>query len=667
MDEIKLEFLDYNGGDIEEKYPVLKDYKDGIIPNGTDFFGKIFPAIYDNLGVPFDYRVSGNCKVTNIGEFKKCDNNFYLYGLRPIIKLPDDLYDELMLDAYDEDGVKKVKFGRFPQSYCDKYKSNVFDHQMQDKSTSLRLENTYDGIGLEYSTNPNLYSGSVVFSKNRDGEGKWFEIEDVVWLVDVITQTLICEKTIATNDYIGEKTSKNNPNSIEDNEANTIRLMNDFMKPFLFKDSKSLFVTGTHDNKSDSVKKEDSLKGTNPYGLVFDGVSEEDIIKGMVDSNISVFLHGRSSEGKSARVKQIDPDCEIIYLRNASPDSLNGKSVFNSNTNEMLDIKPTWLLNVEEKCAKDPDKLHIIFFDEITNALPSIQGIAFNIILDKEVNGKWKLPDNARIVAAGNEVDDSLSANRLAEPLFNRFAHVYIKTKTKDWLIWAKENNIHPAIIAFIAESNGVYLRQNYNGETPNADPRKWEMASNLLYSCNNPYALRSLIGEDLTNKFLEFCSKYTGQEIAKYNSPEPEAIEDVPEQDINQNNSSNNLPKDPSLLYSLSFIDTTFHSMSIYKAGIKKLYNKIMKDIEEHITRLVPSGFEIIFDNIYDCILAEDFQEFQWARRDFETYLNQISYQGVDPDIIIYCLSIVDMFNKYYPPSRKDNMIKKLTRSREI
>ena len=41
----------------------------------------------------------------------------------------------------------------------------------------------------------------------------------------------------------------------------------------------------------------------NPYGFNFDGVSEEDIIKGAVESNIAVFLHGRSSEGKSARVK----------------------------------------------------------------------------------------------------------------------------------------------------------------------------------------------------------------------------------------------------------------------------------------------------------------------------------------------------------------------------
>lgn len=56
-------------------------------------------------------------------------------------------------------------------------------------------------------------------------------------------------------------------------------------------------------------------------------------------------MHGPSSEGKSARVKQIDPDCVIIYLRNATPESLNGKSVYNQATGEMIDVKPSWLKN----------------------------------------------------------------------------------------------------------------------------------------------------------------------------------------------------------------------------------------------------------------------------------------------------------------------------------
>ncbi len=264
----------------------------------------------------------------------------------------------------------------------------------------------------------------------------------------------------------------------------------------------------------------------NIYGFNFDSVSEEDIIKGAILSNVAVFLHGKSSEGKSARVKQLDPDCEVIYLRNATPDSLNGKSVYNQSTGEMIDVKPSWLVKVEKRCEEEPNKIHIIFFDELPNALHAIQGMAFNIILNGEVNGKWKLPENARIAAAGNEISDSVSANTLAEPLFNRFAHVYIETTLDSWLEWAKTPKtsyqrldyekkeepvlpIHPAIFAFIstkAKTGINILRTKYDGVKPNADPRKWEMASTILYKVGNPEMLRSLVGESITADFVDFC-----------------------------------------------------------------------------------------------------------------------------------------------------------------
>ena len=261
----------------------------------------------------------------------------------------------------------------------------------------------------------------------------------------------------------------------------------------------------------------------NPYGFNLENVTEEEIIKGALQSDMPVFLHGRSSDGKSARVKQYDPDCEIVYLRNATPDSLNGKSVYNADTGEMIDIPPTWYKNLCEKCEAEPDKIHIVFFDEITNSLPSIQGMAFNIVLDKEVNGIWKLPDNARIVAAGNEVKDSLAANEIAEPLFNRFAHVYIKTTVESWLQWASEHNIHPAIYAYIAYKKGETLRTKYDGEKPNADPRKWEMASKMLYATGRPEMLRALVGEDITREFCQFCNQrvITLEDVLKGNYTE--------------------------------------------------------------------------------------------------------------------------------------------------
>ena len=39
-------------------------------------------------------------------------------------------------------------------------------------------------------------------------------------------------------------------------------------------------------------------------------------------------------------------------------------------------------------------------------------------------------------------------------------------------------------------------------------DPRKWELASKMLWATRKPSMLRSLIGEELTIDFMAFCNK---------------------------------------------------------------------------------------------------------------------------------------------------------------
>ena len=48
-------------------------------------------------------------------------------------------------------------------------------------------------------------------------------------------------------------------------------------------------------------------------------------------------------------------------------------------------------------------------------------------------------------------------------------------------------------------------MRTQYDGKKPNADPRKWEMASRMLFRTGQPEMLRSLIGKELTNEFIQF------------------------------------------------------------------------------------------------------------------------------------------------------------------
>ena len=437
------------------------------------------------------------------------------------------------------DCVLEVECGEYPQNVASKeLQKKLFDAYSEGRlistgktyTTDSKKNNDYEKgfepINLteyEYEgkkyvrvmANTSIGGDKILLSNNekyKDGDFVWVEVSPVKWLVDEKNDIAVSERLLFAG--VQFKKERNYKGNFESTDIKKY-LDNYFSKDII----PSKNIIKTKDIKS---TKANTLQ--NAYEFNFEKVTEEDLIRGSLESNIAPFLHGRSSEGKSARIKEFDPEAEIVYLRNATPDSLNGKSVYDSKNNQMIDVPPTWYVKLKEKCDAEPDKLHIVFFDELTNALPSIQGMAFNIILDKEINGKWKLPENARVAAAGNDLEDSLAANTMAEPLFNRFNHVYINTTVDSWLNWAltptdsyerldykkddnsKQLKIHPAIYAYIACKKDAVLRTKFTGVKPNADPRKWEMASKVLYQTNNPYMLRGLIGEDLTNDFAAFC-----------------------------------------------------------------------------------------------------------------------------------------------------------------
>ena len=455
------------------------------------------------------------------------------YGaVRPVLQSPVIFSQVTLNRVKGYNGTEEVEYGEYPQnaaaSRMQKILELEYNRGMKKTGRSYTFDSArydaydtgfkpvtyeeyeYQGKGYIRIKANSWYDGRIFKLSNGveyiDGNYVWVEVSPVKWLIDDRTGLLISKKGLVSGIRFLERRFGyyDNFDKTEMKEYFDRYMLRDLTQPVTFTRVQNM----TPEEKAQFEEKQKPAERRNPYGLKFGQVSEEEIIKGAIESGVAVFLHGPSSEGKSARVKQIDPTCEIIYLRNVTPESLNGKSVYNSSTGEMIDIPPTWLKKLQEKCEKEPDRLHVVFFDEITNALPSIQGIAFNIVLDREVNGIWRLPENARIVAAGNDMKDSLAANQLAEPLFNRFAHVYIKTSTESWLKWANEHNIHPAIYSYIAYTNGKALRSKYNGDRPNADPRKWEMASKMLYTTGNPEMLRALVGEAITKEFVQFCKQ---------------------------------------------------------------------------------------------------------------------------------------------------------------
>ncbi|MBO5556901.1 MAG: ATP-binding protein, partial [Oscillospiraceae bacterium] len=251
---------------------------------------------------------------------------------------------------------------------------------------------------------------------------------------------------------------------------------------------------------------------------------ELSLIRAFVEADIPLFLHGLSGDGKSDRVRQVDPQALDIELVNETPETINGRAIYNEAKNEIVDVKPVWLVKLEQLCQDG--QLHILFFDELTNATKQTQSVIFKIVLERFVNNRWPLPPTARIVAAGNDRSESSAAHDLAEPLFGRFAHLYIRTTVENWMPWAVRSRINPYVLEFLA-NNDLYLRTPFTGTAGHADPRRWEMVSKALDASGNDLALlEPIVGRDTAETFIRFfkaqqqlaaLGTYTDEELSRF------------------------------------------------------------------------------------------------------------------------------------------------------
>lgn len=448
-------------------------------------------------GANVNYFLSGEDCADRLGRDDKCAN----CAVRPAILLePGD--EKLLENPREINGVVTVELGSYPCDVLESSMRDMADKQFQSgkmKKTGMTYtiagekRDVYRLGAKQVIRIPVVEEKPSGYVQLSDGsvanitEEVFVEVKPIRWYYDKVNKLLVCGKAL----FAG----------LNYDEASEY-LDAEFLNELLAEDN-------------------DSLAGEVGKSYHLEEHDEMDTIRAFVKADIPIFIHGLAGDGKSDRVKEIDPQVLDIELVNETPETINGRAIYNESKDEIIDIKPVWLVKLERIC--EDGKLHILFFDELTNATKQIQAIIFKIVLERYVNNRWPLPENARIVAAGNDREESSVAHDLAEPLFGRFAHIYIRTTIENWMPWAIGKKINPFVMEFLA-NNDLYLRTAFTGSEGYADPRRWEMVSRLLDSSDNDFALvEPILGHETSQAFVNFfraqeemadLAKYTDEEI---------------------------------------------------------------------------------------------------------------------------------------------------------
>jgi hypothetical protein len=133
-----------------------------------------------------------------------------------------------------------------------------------------------------------------------------------------------------------------------------------------------------------------------------------------------------------------------------------------------------------------------VFLDELNRATPEVMQAAFQIVLDRELNGH-KLHPLSRVASAVN-TGASYSVNEIDPALGDRFFVVDLVPTVADWLKWSRAEciietskkfgkvNCHPVVTDFI-QGNQKWLDTPQDADPARCHPsrRSWERVSDTL------------------------------------------------------------------------------------------------------------------------------------------------------------------------------------------
>jgi hypothetical protein len=221
-----------------------------------------------------------------------------------------------------------------------------------------------------------------------------------------------------------------------------------------------------------------------------------------------IFLWGPPGIGKSELVEGITKELGgVMYdlrLGQMEPTDIRGIPFYNKDTGMMDWAAP---VDLPDEATASQYPIVVLFLDEMNSAPASVQSAAYQLILNRRI-GKYKLPNNVVMVAAGNRESDKGVTFRMPTPLANRFIHQEMKVDFPSWQEWAVQNKIHKDVVGYLSfAKQDLYDFDAKSASRAFATPRSWSFVSQLLDDQVEDDTLVNLIagtvGEGLAVKFM--------------------------------------------------------------------------------------------------------------------------------------------------------------------
>jgi hypothetical protein len=293
-----------------------------------------------------------------------------------------------------------------------------------------------------------------------------------------------------------------------------------------------------------------------------------------------LFLWGPPGIGKSELVADIAQELGgyMIDLRlgQMEPTDIRGIPFYNKDTGKMDWAEPVDL-PTKEFASQYP--IVVLFLDEMNSAAPSVQAAAYQLILNRR-SGKYFLPDNVVMVAAGNRESDKGVTYRMPTPLANRFIHQEMRVDFPSYQEWAVNNNIHKDVVGYLSfAKQDLYDFDPKSASRAFATPRSWTFVSQILEDEDGDddtimNLIAGTVGEGLAVKFMAH-RKIAGR------MPKPEDILSGKEKDLNV--------KEVSAMYSL-VIGMCYELKGAIE---RKVPDKQFHEMADHFFKYMMQNFE--------------------------------------------------------------------------